>query len=45
MKAPLSTVDPVRLPAAEPTPSLDPVPAAAFTPVEPLAETAAVAVA
>jgi lauroyl/myristoyl acyltransferase len=45
MKAPLSTVDPVRLPAAVPTPSLDPVPAAAFLPVEPLPETAAVAVA
>jgi len=45
MKAPLSTVEPARTPVAVPSPSLDPVPAAAFTPVEPLPETAAVAVA
>jgi KDO2-lipid IV(A) lauroyltransferase len=45
MKAPLSIVEPAGVPVAVPSPSLDPVHAAAFAPVEPLPETAAVAVA
>ena len=47
MKAPLAPVDPVRIPAAVPTPSADHIPAAAaaFVPFETFPEAAAIAVA